>query len=420
MRRERVKAERHAEGGRRCGVATVITRLDIGGAQETAVLCASSLDAARFHSFLVAGPDLKNEAYELQLSGASVRLVAVPTLHGSVRPLDDLRTVLHLWRLFRRERPDVVHTHSSKAGVLGRIAARASGVAATVHTIHGWSFHTGTPAVVRRPVILLERLLARHTTALVVVGEADRQIGLCEQIGSPSQYLLIRSGLDLDRFRLEPSSRAEARSVLGIGPSQPVVGTVGRLAPQKSPETFLTVARQLTDIRPDVRFVMVGDGPLRGSVEQQVQELGLEDVVTLVGDRRDVEKILPALDIFLLTSRWEGMPRAVVEAMAAGIPVVSAAVGSIPEIVLHEETGLLVSSGDVAGFTSAVMRMLAGSERTVRMAAAGRSLVDEFDAAKMVARHEELYSRLASQPRREPRRHRIARSLRKESPQERK
>lgn len=412
--------EEEAAPPRRLHVVTVITRLDLGGAQETAVCCARSLDVARFRATFIAGTESMHGEYESELRTTGVRLILMSTLKGRVRAVHDLRSLVHLWRLFRKERPDIVHTHSSKAGVLGRLAARASGVPVTVHTVHGWSFNIGTSAVMRPAVMMLERMLARLTTALVVVGDADRRVGLRERIGSPAQYLLIRSGVDLARFRADPGARGEGRRILGVGPSQRVVGTVGRLSRQKSPDVFLAVAQQVGAVLPDVKFVMVGDGPLRELIEQRIRDLDLGSVVTITGDRRDVEMVLPAFDVFLLTSSWEGMPRAVIEAMAVGTPVVAADVGSVSEIVLHERTGLLVAPGDVPGFSHAVTRLLADPEWGHRMVAEAQSMLPAFGAARMVAQHEDLYTGLAVQTRRAPRRRLIMLARRKASTQERK
>lgn len=202
-------------------------------------------------------------------------------------------------------------------------------------------------------------------------------------------------------------------------PSQPVVGTVGRFSRQKSPDVFLAVAQEVGGTRPDVKFVMIGDGPLRESIEQRVRDSGLGDVVTVMGDRPDVESVLPGFDVFLLTSSWEGMPRAVVEAMAAGIPVVAADVGSVCEIVLHKKTGLLVPPGDVREFSHAVASILADPEWGLQMAGRAQNLLPSFEATMMVEQHEDLYAGLAAQARRAPRRRRMVLARRKASAQDR-
>lgn len=380
---------------RRLPVATVITRLDVGGAQETAVGVAASVDPDRFDVVLLAGAERRNAGYEDRLRAAGVPLVTVADLRGSLRPVSDVRALVRLVRVLRERRPDVVHTHSSKAGVLGRVAARLAGVPVTVHTVHGWSFSAGMPGPARWVAVALERLLARRTTALVVVGESDRAAGLARGIGVPSSYHVIRSGVDVDRFRLTPGRRAAIRTALGVPEGVPLVGTVGRLAAQKDPEAFVAMAHGVHRARPDARFVVVGDGPLRTAIEQAIAQQGLDGVVTLLGERDDVEQLLAALDVFVLTSRWEGLPRAVVEAMAAGVPVVASAVGCVADVVRHERTGLLVPAGDGPGFSAAVTRLLDDPTLRARLAAAAQPMVDEFSATAMVAGHEALYEQLA-------------------------
>jgi len=401
---------------RRGKVFNVITKLAVGGAQETALRSCSLLDPARWETALVTGPESSPEGDLFEEAAAlGVRVLTVPTLRRRVRPVGDLRALIDLVRLLRRERPDVVHTHSSKAGVVGRLAARLARVPVVVHTVHGWSFHEGMSPVSRKVAVAAERLAARWTTALVVVATRDAEIGIAARIGRPEQYALVRSGIDTVAFRSTAASRVDARRALGIPESIPVLGTVTRLCRQKDPETLLRAARLVVDARPEARLVVVGDGPLRPEVDALVERLGLGPNVSLLGPRRDVAGLLPAFDAFVLSSRWEGLPRVVVEAMAVGVPVVSTDVGGISEAIEDGVSGLLVPAGEPEALAGAILRILDEAGLGERMRRAATARVDEFDVGVMTDRLDELYTRLLAGGRSRPRRRRMAIAVRTES-----
>ena len=394
-------------------VFNVITKLAVGGAQETALSYCSQLDPDRWAMTLVTGPELSPEGdlFE-EARRRGVPVLTVPSLRRPIRPLADAKAVVELVRLFRRERPDIVHTHSSKAGLVGRLAARIAGVPVVVHTVHGWSFHEGMSPPARAVAVALERLAARWTWPLVVVCEVDAEIGVAAGIGHPAQYTVIRSAVDVGRLRRAAGSRASARAALGIPEGVPVAGTVTRLCRQKDPETLLRAARLAAELRPDTRFVVVGDGPLRPQVERLLDELELRDHVTLLGRRSDVDALLPGFDAFVLSSRWEGLPRVVVEAMAVGVPVVSTDVGGIAEAVEDQVSGLLVPPGDSVSLANALVRALAEPGLGARLRSTAATRVDEFDIGVMTDSLDDLYSGLLAGSRSRPRRRRIATAVR--------
>ena len=400
-------------------VLNVITKLAVGGAQETALAYCSGLDPERWETVLVTGPESSPEGDLFdEADRRGVRVEVVPSLARRVNPVRDVRALAELVLLFRRERPDVVHTHSSKAGLVGRLAARIARVPVVAHTVHGWSFHEGMSPVVRVVAVALERTAARWTWPLVVVADADAEIGLGAGIGQPHQYAVVRSAIDVEGLRRAAGSRAAARAALGLPEGVPVVGTVTRLCRQKDPETLLRAARLVVELQPDARFVVVGDGPRRPQVERRLDELGLRDHVTLLGRRSDVDVLLPGFDAFVLSSRWEGLPRVVVEAMAVGVPVVSTDVGGIAEAVEDQVSGLLVPAGDHVALGNALVRVLTepGLGERLRAVASGR--VDEFDVHRMVDRLDDLYSGLLSGGRSRPRRRRMADAVRTDSAHE--
>ncbi len=334
------------EGAEAVKICHVITRLIVGGAQENTVLTCAHLDRTRYAPLLVSGPetgtegDLAAEAKQL-----GVRIRVVPTLVREIAPQRDLDAALRLWRLFVRERPAIVHTHSSKAGIVGRLAARLARVPVIVHTVHGWGFHRGMRAGRRATYVRLERLAAQWTTRLVVVSDRDRQIGLAHGIGVPSAYVLIRSGVDLAPFRDARRHRAAIRVSLGIPPEAPVVGAVMRLSAQKDPETLLKAAAEVLGRIPAAYLVLVGDGPLRGEFERWAETLGIRHRVRMTGLRRDVPALMGAFDALVFTSRWEGLPRVIPQAMAAEIPIVATSVGGVGEAIQDGVTGWLTPPG---------------------------------------------------------------------------
>jgi glycosyltransferase involved in cell wall biosynthesis len=379
-------------------ICYVITRLDVGGAQETVAHLTAGLDRTRFRPVVIAGGpsgfggDLTNE-----LRGAGVPVITEPSLVGPIAPFHDLRAVHRLTQLFRHLRPSVVHTHSSKAGALGRLAARRAGVAVVVHTVHGWSFRDLQPRPVRFAYERIERALARRTDAIVVVGHADRAAGLASGIGAYRQYRLIRSGVEIDK-RPTALDRARARRLIGVADGVPVIGTVSRLQAPKDPLALVRAFAEVRAARPDACLVLVGDGPLRDEVAVLSSELGLSGSMKLVGVRRDVAALLRAFDVFVLMSRSEGLPRVVLEAQAAGVPVIATDVGSMRDVIRPGETGVLVAPGDHHGAAQAIDALLSDPAMAARLVADAYTRLGEFSVATMVEDAQQLYAELLRLP----------------------
>ena len=380
---------------RRPRVAHVITRLIVGGAQETALALVVELRRrGRFDADLILGPTYGPEGSLVPAAreqGVEPHLVW--SLRREVNPLLDPVALGALTLLFRRGRYDIVHTHSSKAGVLGRIAARAARVRAIVHTVHGWGFNDRQPFLVNRTFTAAERWCAGFTDALVTVTPRDTEVGLALDIGRPAQYTTIRSGIDVAHFRTPRRSREQVRAELGLAPAAPVVASVMRLAPQKAPLDFVDAAgRLLREVR-DARILIVGDGPLRQAAEARCRALGIRERVVFTGLRTDVADLLAASDVLALASLWEGLPRVIPQAMAAGLPVVATAVAGNAEAVADGVTGILVPPRDPAALGSSLATLLADRARAAAMGAAGRARVDEFSVDRMVGDLEGLYAR---------------------------
>jgi glycosyltransferase involved in cell wall biosynthesis len=369
-------------------VLHLITKLDHGGAQETALALCEGLRSLGHAPLLAAGPPEPSDTdFRPAVEAAGVEYVELPSLGRPVRPLRDLLALVAIVRLLRRTRPSVLHTHSSKAGMLGRLAGRVAGVPVVVHTVHGWSFHDEMHQLTRAAYVAAERLAARLSDALVVVTELDRRKGLRHGIGGVGQYHVIRSGIDVEAFA--SATHPAGRSGDGL-----TVGSITRLSEQKDPETLVRAMSEVLLQRPEVRGVVVGDGPLRTTVERLVQDLGLVGRIELLGARNDIAELLVTFDVFVLSSRWEGLPRVVIEAMASGTPVVATAVDGVVEVLAHQKNGLLVPPGDPKALADAIVRLLDHPDERRRYAESARRKIVGFRSDAMVEETALLYERL--------------------------
>lgn len=375
-------------------ILRVITRLNIGGPAIHAILLTEALsDGRSFVSTLVAGSTTDREGDMLDLATAKgVRPVLLPALGREISPLDDLKALLGLVRLVRRLRPDVVHTHMAKAGTLARLAAWLAGVPVIVHTYHGHVFHGYFGARKTRLFLAVERALGRVTSRVVVVGERQRAEIASYGIAPFQKLLPIRLGLELDRFLGAEQQRGQLRRELGIGPDVPLVGIVARLVPIKAHEDFFAAARLVREALPDARFLVIGDGERRAELEALVDRLGLSPAVRFLGWRKDLPAVYADLDVVALASLNEGSPVALIEALAAARPVVSTAVGGVPDVVVHGETGLTVPPREPAALSAAVLRLLGDRPLASRLGEAGRRHVyPRYASTRLVEEMRALY-----------------------------
>ena len=382
----------------RIRVLQVITRLIVGGAQETAILVADMLDGSRWVVHLLSGPQTGSEGSLIENArDRGISLTIEPALVREIDPARDMVALIRLTRFIKRGRYTIVHTNSSKAGILGRWAAYLAGVPIIVHTVHGWGHHDRQHPLVRRLYILLEQITQRITGRLIVVSPRNIQKGLADGIATPEKYVIIRSGIEMDRFRQPARPREAVRAELGIPLGAAVVGTVTRLSFQKAPLDFVAAAAQVAAHRQDVHFVIVGDGPLRADVEAQVVASGLAGRVHLTGLRHDVPDLMHSFDVFALTSLWEGLPRVLPQAMAAGLPIVATAVDGNAEAVADGINGFLTPPGDPQAMAIALLRLLEDPTLASRFGEAGQARADEFSAQKMIRDIAALYEALLAE-----------------------
>lgn len=381
-------------------VLHVLTNLDFGGAQLSVVnICVSlrrrGLDVRVAHSSAGGREFCASDLLYQRLREGEVPLYDVPQMRRDVSPYHDFLALTHLRRLIREVRPEIVHTHMSKAGVLGRLAASLEKTPCVIHTVRGWSFYSAGSTLKRRAFIYLERFSARLTDKMLAVSPRQVADGLAVGVGSPDDYLVVRSGIDVGQFQAGVSDTRELRHGLGIPPGVPVVGTVMALVEQKAPLDFVATAAEVLRARPDTHFLVVGDGPLREQMTELIRAKAIGERVHLVGHSTDVPRLLGVMDLFLLTSRWEGMPRVILEAMAAGVPVVATSVGGVPEIVEHGKSGLLAPPGNVELLKRHTVRLLENPAEARQLSRrASRDVAAEFDISTVTARHEQLYAEL--------------------------
>jgi glycosyltransferase involved in cell wall biosynthesis len=391
-----VKPAGSGEGGRPLAfVVHIITLLEWGGAQENTLYTVGELDPERYERVLLSGGGGMLDAVAENIPAC--RFLRVNSLVREIRPLSDLRAFASLTSMLREEKrraggvPLVVHTHSSKAGILGRAAARTAGADVIIHSIHGFGFHDGQPPLVRKFFVGLERMASRWTDMFVAVSEENIRTGVREGIFPGDRCRLIRSGFDTGRFT--SGSRAEGRRLIGLAGDAPVVGTISVFKHQKAPLDFVNVARRVAAEVPGARFVMVGDGELRPEVDRALAKGSLDGRFHMMGWRREIPDLLRAFDVFLLTSLWEGLPKVVPQAMLSGVPVVATAVDGTREIIDDGKDGFLCRPGDVETMAKRVVAVLSGASRLDPSFKRDR-LLAEFDQGKMVRAQECLYEEL--------------------------
>jgi glycosyltransferase involved in cell wall biosynthesis len=319
----------------------------------------------------------------------------VPQLGRAIRPAQDLAAVVALVKLFRRLRPDIVHTHTAKAGALGRVAARVAGVPVKVHTFHGHVLDGYFSPAVTRGFVCAERTLARMTDRLVTVSPRLKTELLAMGIGRPEQFEVIPLGLDLGRFRRPRPASPTVRYGLGLDGDTPLLGIVGRLVPIKDHATLFRAIARLPSGAPAPHLVVVGDGDERPRLEQLARDLGLDKRIHFMGWRSDLETIVPEMDVVICASKNEGTPVALIEAMAAGVPVLSTDVGGVGDLVAHGTTGWLVPPSDPAAMAQAIGDLLGDAGRRARLAAAGQVVaLEQHQVAGLIRRVEALYTDL--------------------------
>ena len=378
-------------------VLRVIDRLNVGGPAIHAVLTTRGLDDARWQTVLVTGEIEPGEAdMSYLLAEHDVDRVMIPSLGRELRPLRDLVTAWRLWRVMRRERPDVVHTHKAKAGAIGRVCAILAGVPVRVHTYHGHVFQGYFGPWKTRAFVTIERLLARRTSRLLALSD-----GLVEELASRYQiapaacFSVVPLGLDLAPFAAVEQHRGALRARLGLDGRVRLVGIVGRMVPVKDHATFIAAAAILAARHDDLHFVFIGGGELEAEVRSDLDQRALTPRAHLLGWSKQLERIYADLDVLALSSVNEGTPVALIEAMAAGVSVASTAVGGVRDLLANGARGELAPPRDPEALARAIERALSPNARD-RATQIRADVLAQFGYRRLCADLERLYDTLVA------------------------
>ena len=323
-----------------------------------------------------------------------VKIVAIPSLVRRISPVQDLKTLFYLWKLLIRERPSMVHTHTSKGGILGRFAAKLAGVPMVIHTPHGHVFYGHFGPLVSKFFLLTERLMARITDQMVALTQTEKNDYVALSVFSPEKVATIHSGVDVDRYMNVQVNIAEKKRGLGLNSKGLVVGTVGWLLPIKGPRHLLKAMSNVWESHPETTLIFVGKGDLEMGLKVEARRMGVSEKVIFLGWRDDIPEIMQTIDIFVLPSLNEGMGRVLVEAMAAGKPVVASRVGGILDLVKEGQNGCLFESGDEKELSLAIKKLLEDKKMRDEMGKRGREMAQGFSVEKMTEKIDVLYESL--------------------------
>lgn len=373
----------------------VVTKLELGGAQKQLLSLISRIDKHNYNLFLFTASTglLLKDA----LSIPGLKVIQSKFLERQVNPVKDFLALLELSRFIKANHIKILHTHSSKAGIVARIAAKLAGVKIIVHTVHGWPFNDYQPVLLRSFFLFLEKFAAQFTKKIIVVSEHDFYKGINNNIGSRDKYLLLRYGIDFSEFM--PDKTIDTRGELGLDKDDFVVGMISCFKQQKSPQDFIKLAVKMfeasLEAQERLKFLLVGDGRLRSNIELLINKFNLKDRVILTGWRRDIPRILSAIDVFVLTSLWEGLPVVVLEAMCSGKPIIATNTGGIAEIVSDSKTGFLVPCHGIKEMAVKLTAIMKNEDFRLSIARQAQDSLDRiFSVDNMVRSHNMVYERL--------------------------
>lgn len=375
-------------------IMMIVARLNIGGVALNVIQMTHHLAQMPDVEVLLVNGQVGEQEGDMQYMADAYRIpqVILPSLGRELSPMRDLKTLWQLWRLMRQFRPDVVHTHTAKAGFIGRWAAWLAGVKVRVHTFHGHVFHGYFSPRKTQFFLWLERFSARISSRIITLSEALRsELADRYRVANESHIAVIPLGLDLQPFVDAARHGNTFRRELGIAPDVPLIGVVGRLVPIKNHRLFLEAAHLLHQQRGEVRFVIIGDGELRAQIEGWIETLGLQGIVTIKGWMKEVAAAYADLDLVTITSDNEGTPVSLLEAMAAGVPIVSTNVGGVADLVGQALLSQLVPPNDAAALCAAWLRTL---DNPPNMQASQAQILAQYDIRQVAEKHLDLYRAL--------------------------
>ena len=369
-------------------VLHIITHLPIGGAQDNTLLTVEGLNKDQYDVTLLTGPGGEWLGRARQIP--DLKVIIVPEIVREINLFYDIISIIKIFKIIKKHNYQIVHTHSSKPGFSGRIASKLAGVPHIIHTIHGFPFNDYMPRWQQSLYVLLERCLGRFTQKLITVCNLNKEKAIKLCIAPRNKFITIYSGIDFSKFHFK--GKVDKERLFGISNSQKIVGMVGRLSKQKAPQIFIDAIPKVLIEFPDTMFLLIGDGELRPQLELQIKQLGIENNIVIQGFREDIPQVLSCLDIFVLSSLWEGLGRSLTEAMYMKCPVVATGVEGVPELVENEVVGLLVEPDDPDAISAGILALLKDASKAKRLAENAHSRVaHDFDAEKMVAEIHKLY-----------------------------
>jgi glycosyltransferase involved in cell wall biosynthesis len=363
-------------------VVQIITKLELGGAQKTTLSFLRQIDRKRYCPYLITSSRgyLKEEASSI----SQLNIFFLDTFLRDINVFKDLVSFFKIRRYLKQQGISIVHTHSSKAGIIGRWAARCAGIKLIFHTVHGWPFYIEARAVLKLAYRILEKITALITTRLVVVSDKDLKEGLRAVNKNRDKYIKIPYGIEIKDFTVKMDSKGRDEVVK--------VGFIACYKPQKAPLDFLKVVKRVAGAEKDIEFISAGDGVLRPEVMREATRLGLEKRIQFLGWQPNIAAVLKKLDIVLLTSHWEGLPVVIIESLASGLPVVATEVGGVPELVIDGVNGFLAAKGDCEKLAKDLLLLAADKEKRLQFSRRSRKMFkEEFNIDYMKNRIEGLY-----------------------------
>jgi glycosyltransferase involved in cell wall biosynthesis len=379
-------------------VLHIITRMIVGGAQENTLLSVVGLDAMpEYEVTLISGIDKGREGELLTQARETAHLIVLPEMGRSIDPFSDFLAFWKLYRLIKKGRYHIVHTHSSKAGVLGRVAAWLAGTPLIVHTLHSLVFHDYQPWFINRAWWMTKKMCAPITDYFISVSEVIVEKAIAAGIDKPEKFRTIYSGMELDWFLNAKFDAAKIREEFGIPLDAPVVGKIARLFPLKGHDQLMDAAPEIVKRVPNVRFFLIGDGILLESLQERAKEYGILENFVFAGlvDRKRIPEMISAMDVVVHTSLREGLARVLPQSLAMGKPCVSFDIDGAREVVINDYTGFLVKAFDSVGLADRVAKLLEEKELREEFGANGKKHVDpNFRTEKMVADISEVYQML--------------------------
>ncbi|MBU2614695.1 MAG: glycosyltransferase family 4 protein, partial [Elusimicrobia bacterium] len=326
---------------------------------------------------------------------ANVKVIFIKNLLRQINPFNDFFALMSLISILKKEKPDIVHTHSSKAGILGRFAAKIAGVPKIVHTFHGFGFNDFQTPLIRNIYIFSEKLTSLVSNKLIFVSEQNMSTAGFYKIGKKTDYLLVRSGIKLSNYRNIKINTLAKKRELGLQENSKIITTIGPFKPQKNLIDFIKVAKIVCGKLSDVIFLIIGDGQQRNILEEEIRKLKLTGKVLLLGWRNDINEILAITDIFSMTSLWEGLPRSAVEALVSGKPVIAYSIDGNNDIIKNGYNGFLTKPKDIDALSENIIKLLKDEKLLNNLSQNAKNSIDgTFDIDYMVKQQENLYTNL--------------------------